>query len=139
MATQQLPRGLRNCNPLNLVKSTNSWLGKITPSQDPVFEQFQSIEYGIRAAMITLRSYIRKHKVDTVAAIIHRWAPDGQKAEAAYVAFVCKQTQWQPSQRIRIENKNHVIMLMQAMAHFENGREIPYYLFERAYALAFNK
>ena len=139
MATQQLPRGLRNCNPLNLVQSTNKWLGKVTPSKDPVFEQFISIEYGIRAAMITLKSYIKKHHVDTVQGIIHRWAPDGQKAETAYINYVCRKTLFQPYQKIDIKNKNHVIMLMQAMAEFECGREVPYYYFDRAYALAFPK
>lgn len=139
MDKKQLPRGLRNCNPLNIVKSDNNWLGKIKPSADPVFEQFVSIEMGIRAAVLILKSYIKKHRVDTIAAIIHRWAPDGQKQEAAYIKFVTERMQLPANFRIDYANRNHVTMLLHAMAWFECGQEISYQYFYNAYALANRK
>ena len=51
-------RGLRNNNPLNIVKSENiNWQGEVKPSTDPNFAQFETLEYGLRAAFKLLRTY----------------------------------------------------------------------------------
>lgn len=56
-----IPRGIRNNNPLN-IKIGNNWLGEVTDPTDPIFEQFVSMKYGLRAAFIILRRYIRVYK-----------------------------------------------------------------------------
>ena len=44
-------RGLRNNNPLNIIKSENiNWQGEVKPSTDRNFAQFETLEYGLRAA-----------------------------------------------------------------------------------------
>ncbi len=45
-------RGMRNNNPLNIVKSEKiNWQGEVKPSTDPNFAQFETLEYGLRAAL----------------------------------------------------------------------------------------
>ena len=54
-------RGLRNNNPLNLRKTSAKWLGKI-PSTDKDFEQFTSLEMGLRAGAINIKTQINVRK-----------------------------------------------------------------------------
>ena len=43
-------RGMRNNNPLNIIKSEKiNWQGEVKPSTDPNFAQFETLEYGLRA------------------------------------------------------------------------------------------
>ena len=45
-------RGLRNNNPLNIIKSDNiNWQGEIKPSRDKNFCQFETMGLGCRAAL----------------------------------------------------------------------------------------
>lgn len=87
----RLPRGCRNNNPLNIRRSRSQWLGKIpfNKSTDTQFEQFETMNLGIRAAMCLLRTYINKYKLNSVSSIIRRWAPasDGNNVDF-YVSFV---------------------------------------------------
>lgn len=46
-----LPRGIRNNNPLN-IKIGNDWKGEV-PNTDGTFEQFESMEYGLRAELLS--------------------------------------------------------------------------------------
>ena len=70
--TTIIPRGIRNNNPLN-IRIGNQWLGERANPNDPAFEQFVAMEYGIRAGFVLLRRYIRHYKRTTVAAIVgHR-------------------------------------------------------------------
>ncbi len=51
-------RGMRNNNPLNIIKSEKiNWQGEVKPSTDPNFAQFETLEYGLRAAFKLLRTY----------------------------------------------------------------------------------
>ena len=44
-----LARGMRNNNPLNIIKSEKiNWQGEVKPSTDPNFAQFETLEYGLR-------------------------------------------------------------------------------------------
>ena len=76
-----LARGIRNNNPLNIVRSRSQWVGKISysMSSDSVFEQFTSIDYGVRAALILLKNYITKNKLASVRSIITKWCPPSDK------------------------------------------------------------
>lgn len=82
----QLPLGLRNNNPLNIRVSGEKWLGKIPT--DNGFEKFSSLEYGIRAAVINLRTYFNKYNCRTVSSIISRWAPANENNTNAYIQYV---------------------------------------------------
>ena len=86
-------RGLRNNNPLNIVKSLyNTWQGEIKPSKDKNFCQFETMAYGCRAALKLLRTYYEKHKCCTISKIIRRWAPETENNVQAYIRNVSRMT-----------------------------------------------
>ena len=45
-----IPRGIRNNNPLNIERSKSKWQGLAEHQRDPRFAQFKSMTWGIRAA-----------------------------------------------------------------------------------------
>ena len=120
--TKVQPRGIRNCNPLNLRKSSNPWQGKITPGTDSEFEQFTNVIFGLRAAMVNLRTYIMRYHVNTVAAIIEKWAPRSENSTSEYIKYVCKATGYTPDTIIIFENQEQIVRLVHAMAQVECGQ-----------------
>lgn len=139
---ESLPRGIRNNNPLNLRISNNAWLGKVKDNTDGAFEQFTSMEYGLRAAFINIRTIIRRRlqhgSYTTLAQLIHIWAPssDGNN-EAAYVVTVTKYSGIKANEHIVINNKDQMCALLAAMAHVECGQEISRLRVDSAWNLAF--
>lgn len=83
-------RGIRNNNPANIRRGCN-WKGLIRQQKDREFCQFVTMTWGVRALLVTLRTYVVKHKLHTIRQIIYRWAPplDGNNTEK-YVEFVEK-------------------------------------------------
>lgn len=84
-------RGIRNNNPAN-IRRGSYWRGLVNKPTDKEFCQFISMSWGVRALLITLRTYVVKHHLHTVREIITRWAPpsDGNNTEA-YIKFVEKE------------------------------------------------
>ncbi len=126
-------RGLRNNNPLNLVHSDNKWQGMAKEQNDNRFVSFTSLEFGIRAAMVNIRTYIVKYRTQTPRTIINKWCPD--ETAPAYVRVVCTKANLRPDEPLRFTQKNIICRLVWAMAFVECGVEIPFNYFERAYAL----
>lgn len=83
-------RGIRNNNPANIRRGCN-WKGLAKVQTDKEFCQFETMTWGVRALLITLRTYVIKHHLHTVREIITRWAPpsDGNNTEK-YIEFVEK-------------------------------------------------
>lgn len=81
-------RGIRNNNPAN-IRQGCYWVGLAEKQTDREFCQFKTMTWGVRALLVTLRTYVMKHKLGTIRDIIYRWAPpsDGNKTEK-YVEFV---------------------------------------------------
>lgn len=87
-----MTRGIRNRNPFNIVRSANSWMGKVKHSEDDRFEQFISMEYGVRAGICNLlNGYIRKG-INKVQDIIKRYAPANENNTFAYIDYICQTT-----------------------------------------------
>lgn len=120
----KIPRGIRNNNPLNIrfVKS-NEWEGRIQPEykQDLSFEEFVTIEYGLRAAIILLYNYIVKNKRDTIRSIVLNWAPMTENDTASYISVVCNQTGFQMTETVYFHAPFLMINLVRAMAFVECG------------------
>ena len=73
---EKTPRGVRNCNPLNIRLTKNAkWAGLAKEQTDGAFCQFASMTYGWRAAFLLLRKYYFTYKLRTISDIIGRWAP----------------------------------------------------------------
>ena len=52
-------RSISNNNPLNIKRNArNRWFGAKSNQTDKVFEEFEDLEYGVRAALIILKKYI---------------------------------------------------------------------------------
>lgn len=83
-------RGIRNNNPANIRRGCN-WKGLTEKQTDKEFCQFVTMTWGVRALLVTLRTYVVKHKLHTIPQIIKRWAPpqDGN-ATNRYIEFVEK-------------------------------------------------
>lgn len=129
-------RGMRNNNPLN-IELGDSWQGLRREQTDGRFCQFTSLEYGYRAAFIIIRNYLRKRPpVDTVKAIVERWAPSSENNTTAYLDYVCKRGYLQPYDRIKWDKKNDVCRLVWAMAQYETGEPQNFGRIENAYAMA---
>ena len=132
-----MTRGLRNCNPLNIrrVAGTN-WKGSLTPAPSPRgegrFVQFESMEYGLRAAFVLLRTYSTKYKLNCVRDIISRWAPPTENDTERYIRNVCQWTGFGGNERL---TENEWPRLVQAMARQECGVTLSEEQIQKGYAL----
>lgn len=84
-------RGIRNNNPGNLIKTSETWLGKIV-SADSRFEQFVNMKYGVRALLKNLVTQITKRNNNTLTKLLTVFAPEFENDTAAYIAAVSKLT-----------------------------------------------
>lgn len=116
MATEIIPRGVRNCNPLNIRKGSK-WMG-LASHQDGEFCTFVSNDWGIRAACKILRSYARRG-IRTVAEIIQTWAPPSENDTAKYIQIVCSRTGFRPNHHIDVYDEDEMVALLLAMAWVE--------------------
>lgn len=126
------PRGIRNNNPLN-IRIGNTWLGERANPADPAFEEFVTMEYGLRAAFLILRRYIRRYGKNTVTSIVSTWAPSSENNTVRYIDTVCKRAQMAPDEPIQYEDKVTMCKLVDAMAFVECGQTISSSKIEKAY------
>lgn len=132
---REVPRGIRNNNPLN-IRIGNVWLGEVANPTDPEFEQFVSMEYGLRAAFVLLRRYIRHYKRQTIADIIQTWAPASENHTQKYIDTVSRLMGIAPDVTLRFEDFDAMAQLVDAMACVECGQHIPMDKIHKAYFLA---
>lgn len=130
-----VPRGIRNNNPLN-IRIGNTWLGEVDKPTDSSFEQFVTMEYGLRAAFLILRRYIRRYKKDTISSIISTWAPETENSTQAYIDSVSKQTNIPAGATIKYEDRETMCKLVAAMAKVECGQPIPEEKIYKGYDMA---
>lgn len=134
-----IPRGIRNNNPLNIRKGSN-WKGERPDQTDKQFEQFVSMEYGIRAAFKLMINHItgfggRRPKANTVQKLISVWAPASENNTAAYISQVCAAAGCSPHQVINHKSMSQMVAIAQAMAKVECGVLLDRSLFESAWLL----
>lgn len=119
-----IPRGIRNCNPLN-IRIGNVWLGERNNPDDPNFEQFTSIEYGIRAAFVLLRRYINHYQRRTIEDIINAWAPSSENDTSRYIDTVANVSGISPKQQLSFTDSETMYKLVDAMIYVECGQHVP--------------
>ena len=118
-----IPRGIRNCNPLN-IRIGNVWLGEVKESTDNEFEQFVSMFYGLRAGFILLRRYINRYHLTTIPLIISRWAPGSENNTVKYIDTVCRLSGLQPDTQLAYTSEEHMVSLVDAMIFVECGQHV---------------
>lgn len=137
LGQSSLTRGLRNNNPGNIRRSSSAWQGKIphTQSTDTAFEQFASIEWGIRAMYKLLINY-SNDGLNTVQKIINKYAPASENNTAGYIAFVIGRVGVSATSILTM-NKSTLIALAKAMVTMEigqdNANKIPDHCYDDAY------
>ena len=120
-APAKLPRGVRNHNPGNL-RHGDQWVGLAPEQRDPAFCTFTGDVFGLRALMLVLLAYYRRHKLDTVREIIGRWAPPVENDTVAYVDQVAKRLGIGPDDVLNPERRETLINLARAIVRHENGK-----------------
>ena len=122
-----LPRGIRNNNPLNIRRTAkDQWQGLRAQQTDASFCQFESLDYGWRAAFYLLtRTYYHKYRLFTIRAIINKWAPPQENLTATYIQNVSRLTGIPPDEPIGIpsDQPERWIAVGVAMAIQENGTD----------------
>ena len=121
-----IPRGIRNNNPLNIRRTQTQWKGLRAQQTDAGFAQFETMEYGWRAAFYLLtRTYYHKYRLYTIRGIVSKWAPPVENNTKAYIENVSRLTGIQPDEPLGIpsEQPSRWMLLAAAMALQECGWE----------------
>ena len=74
-------RGIRNHNPLNIrLNPANRWQGRVDPARntDGVFEQFQDVVWGLRAAAVLIIAHYDRRGATTIHRLVRLWAPPSE-------------------------------------------------------------
>ena len=135
----QVPRGIRNNNPLNIRKG-NNWQGERPIQHDKAFEEFSSMTYGIRAGFIIIRKYMSGYngltrKFNTIEKIIRRWAPPTENATQKYIDQVAEESGISPRLKLSFSDKKSMCAIVSAMIHVECGQRVDMSLIESGYDL----
>ena len=134
-----LPRGIRNNNPLNIRRSKNQWQGMKKVQSDTQFCQFETLDWGWRAAFKLLtRTYYHQYRLYTIRTIISRWAPPNENNTRVYIENVSRLTGIAPDEPLGIPSDKPArwIALGLAMAIQENGQtSIDYFAMLRGWSL----
>ena len=106
---------------------------------DASFCQFETLEYGWRAAFYLLtRTYYHKYRLFTIRTIISKWAPPHENKTEAYITNVSRLSGIGPDEPIGIpsDKPGRWMALGVAMAIQENGTEsLDYFAMLRGWEL----
>lgn len=122
MKSHTLTRAERNHNPGNIRRCGVRYRGERRPSCDPAFKEFESDEWGYRAMFVLLESYRRRYGIDTLRAIVTRWAPPIENDTENYILFVAKRAEVDPD-AVLLPRDVRLRAIAEAMSRFERGHE----------------
>lgn len=120
-------RSVRDSNPGNL-DAGEHWQGlmprdQMTPEQaaETRFAVFASPKWGFRAMAVVLRNYASLYGIDTVQAMIERWAPPSENDTQAYIAHECQQMGVLPGDHIDLHDPKTLCAAIKGIAIHEAG------------------
>lgn len=131
------PRGIRNCNPLNIRRNATRWQGLREQQTDKSFFQFKTMAYGYRAAIKTLLTYFNKHRLRTIRGIISRWAPPCENDTEGYIGVVASRSGIPADEEVDLYDQRQMTAIVSAMSFVENGVEADKGEVLNGYLLAF--
>lgn len=117
MATvaDETPIGVTLCNPLNIDRTRDVWLGQDT-TYTGRYIKFSSPEYCYRAAALILRGY--EHRgIHTLRGAISTWAPVEENPTQQYLENVCRWTGIDPDTKTALDT----LPILRAMTRQEVG------------------
>ena len=111
---------VRGNNPGNLryIDPSRAWNGQI--GNNAGFGIYDTPANGVRA----LWKQIVAYKLNTVRAIVTKFAPPSENPTEAYIAFVCKRIGVSDTQTLELSR--YRVPMTQAIMRFELGFEAPY-------------
>ena len=109
-------------NIFNIRANGAKWVGQTGSNKG--FVEFDTQEHAIRAWLVLMRTYRRKHGLTTIRDIIRRFAPPSENNTEKYVLFCCTMTLKGSTEPIT--NKATYYVLGQAMARMETGTSLSY-------------
>jgi hypothetical protein len=117
------PRGQRNNNPGNLIKTNIKWQGKVESDRnsDGHFEQFYEMKFGIRALIKDLLNDIKKGK-NTLPKLISEFAPAHENNTDGYIQRLAKQTGLEVNEIIQ-PTASTIEAIVKAIIEVENGKQ----------------
>lgn len=116
-----MSRGMMLNNPFNIEKTDIHWLGKCYLSADPTFEQFDTMEHGLRAGFKDLLAAFNEHKRTTIKTIVTAYAPPEENDTDAYCAAVCKYTGYGENDQVNLNDLDTLILFGHAFIIQEQG------------------
>lgn len=119
----RISRGYKNNNPGNIRINSDVFEGEVRPSADKSFKQFKSMAYGYRAMFIVIRTYIQRHKLNTIRGIISRYAPSNENHTENYIRVVSERSGIPENDIVYPDNREMMVRIVAAMSYVENGRE----------------
>lgn len=132
--TKQLPRPVRNNNPLD-INSGPMWLGLMPESQmtqeqreETRFAVFKSPVWGFRAGAVLLRNYGKIYGVRTLEGLVSRLAPASENNTRAYIAAMEHWTGFEPKTQLDLEDPQVLGPLLRGFAMQEAGDFDKYWL-----------
>jgi len=117
-------RGIRNNNPGNIREAAgggDAWKGERATDDDPAFEEFTEMRYGVRAAAKIFRKYQSSYGLRTVAALVTRWAPPVENNTGSYINAVAQRVGVDPYAHIDLSNSELCYRFLRAIFRHECG------------------
>lgn len=114
-------RGIRNNNPGNIRRNAIAWQGLSANQTDSAFFQFDAMEYGIRAIGKILMTYQDKYGLNSVQALVSRWAPSIENDTTAYVNAVASDVGVNPDDQIDVHDRDTMFAIIRGIISHENG------------------
>lgn len=112
-------------NPLN-IKYTPLYTWKGSCGKVNGFVRFETLDYGFRAAILLIRTYVR-NDFTYIRDIIRRFAPPSENPTDNYIKYVLSRTDIPNN---KISTISDVCQLLAAMARFESLTEVtPDYIY----------
>lgn len=123
-------RGERSNNPGNIRRRADvKWQGEVPNSEDidKDFEVFVSPEWGIRAIVKQIRTYLRRDKDGalTIREAIDLWAPPNENNTEKYIEHVARRLRKTPEDAINVYDPTEMFFLVEAIILKELGYQ-PY-------------
>ena len=109
-------------NIFNIRAAGAKWVGQIGSNKG--FVVFDTQEHAIRAWLVLMRTYRKKHGLTTIRDIIRRFAPPFENNTERYVRYCCTVTLKGSTEPIT--SKATYYVLGQAMAMMETGTTLSY-------------
>ena len=117
----ELPRGIKNNNPGNIIKTSDEWEGMSEDQGDSTYVQFDEAKWGLRALAKNLINQKRFHGIDNVESLISKYAPSSENPTSEYITFVSNKLSVDPQEAIDLSDESVLKDVMKAVIEFENG------------------